>query len=497
MSKQQNISRLVAGGVAWMLALRLGLRFLGLISTMILARLLTPEDFGIVAVATSFYALLALIKDFGFDTAIIQMQNPEKAHYDTAWTFNFIFGIALAIVLICFSGPISQLYDYPGLRPLIWTIASLFIIGGVGNVGTLDFRKNLTFEKEFKLQMLPKLIGVPCTLLLAFWLKSYWALAIGTIVTTLVSLCTGYLMHSYRPSLNLEKAGELFNFSKWLMASNFIYFLNIRAPELLIGKMLNLQAAGIFTISNEISMMATTEVSSAVSRASYPGYSKVADQKNELKRLYLNVISSTAFLLFPIALGVAATAELLVPVFLGEQWLDAIPLIEIIAIGGLFMAINSNSGYVFMALGNPRLNTILGTFRILMFIPMLILFANKFGLIGTAYAVLLTASTMFVVVNYAVISRLPITVGDLIRSFYRPLFGSLLMLVVVFEFINAIETVSFLENVLLLIEAVLIGGAIYFAIVYAMWGCAGKPDGPELNCLKYTKKSIDWLKREA
>ena len=226
----KNISRQVAGGVAWMLMLRMSLRVLGLVSTVVLARLLTPADFGIVAIAMSFFALLYLIKDFGFDTAIIQMQNPRKGHYDTAWTFNLIFGLGLALVLLGFSGLIADLYDTPELEPLIWAIASLFVIGSIESVGTLDFRKNLTFEKEFKLKILPKLIGVPCTLALAYSLRNYWALTIGTIITQFVALCMGYLMHSYRPKFALTAAKELFNFSKWLMANNFIYFLNNRSP---------------------------------------------------------------------------------------------------------------------------------------------------------------------------------------------------------------------------------------------------------------------------
>lgn len=471
-----------------MLALRTSLRVLGLVSTVVLARLLTPEDFGIVAIAMSVFALLYLVKDFGFDTVIIQMPNPKKEHYDTAWTFNLIFGLVLALALISFSGLIAQLYETPALQSLIWAIACLFVIGGLESVGTLDFRKNLTFDKEFKLKILPKLIGVPCTLFFAFWLRNYWALTIGTLITQFIALCMGYLMHNYRPRLEMRAAKELFNFSKWLMVNNFIYFLNNRSPELFIGKILNPQAAGLFTVSNEIAMMSTTEFSAAVSRASYPGYAKVAENANDLKNLYLNVISSTAFLLFPLGLGVASVAGLIVPIFLGDQWLESIPLMKIIAFGGLLMAINSNAGYVFMALGNPRLSTLLGSIRILIFIPSLIYLVSTQGLIGAAWAILFTTAATFFVSTWVIVQRLPVTIGDLIKAFYRPFLSSILMMSVLTQLSGADGQGSVQQNILQLGESVIIGVILYFTAVFLLWVLAKMPEGPEFKLYKVVKK---------
>lgn len=494
MERQKNISRQVAGGVAWMLVLRMSLRVLGLISTVVLARLLTPEDFGLVAIAMSFFALLYLIKDFGFDTAIIQMRAPTKAHYDTAWTFNFIFGVALAVLLVASSGWMANFYEAPHLQPLIWAIASLFIIGGLESVGTLDFRKNLTFDREFKLKILPKLIGVPCTLALAWWLRNYWALTLGTIITQLSALCAGYIMHSYRPRFELSAAKELFNFSKWLMANNLIYFINNRSPEMLIGKVLNPQAAGIFSVSNEVAMMTTTEFSAAISQASYPGYAKVAHDLKELRNLYLNVITSTAFLLFPMALGIAAIADLVVIVFLGEQWLEAIPMIRIIAVAGLLMALNSNAAYVFMALGNPRLSTLLGSLRVLIFIPAMILMLQVQGLVGAAWAILVTTGILFVISNFVIVAKLPVTFGDLARAFYRPCFAATSMLVAI-SLLPGDDQAGLLDASGQLFIALAVGVLSYFAVLFALWWLAGRPRGPEFKALQALTYGFDRARR--
>ncbi len=488
-----NISKQVAGGVAWMLVLRMSLRVLGLISTVVLARLLTPTDFGIVAIAMSFFALLHLIKDFGFDTAIIQMRNPTKAHYDTAWTFNFIFGVALAVVLAGSSGQMAKFYDTPELQPLIWAIASLFIIGGLESVGTLDFRKNLTFDQEFKLRILPKLIGVPCTLVLAWWLRNYWALTLGTIIIQFSALCAGYLMHSYRPRFALSAAKELFNFSKWLMANNLIYFINNRSPEMLVGKILNPQAAGFFSISNEVAMMTTTEFSAAVSKASYPGYAKVAHDMKELRNLYLNVISSTALLLFPMALGIAAVANLVVIVFLGDQWLEVIPIIQLIAIAGLLMALNSNAGYVFMALGNPRLSTLLGTFRVLIFIPAMIFLLQSKGLAGAAGAILVTTVVMFVISNLVVVAKLPVSLFDLVLAFYRPCVAAGLMWVCISLLPG--HQAGIVDAGMSLMISLIVGVISYFSVLFLLWQIKGKPGGPEAKIYQTVARRFGCFKK--
>ncbi|EGG98257.1 hypothetical protein imdm_284 [gamma proteobacterium IMCC2047] len=475
----KSVSKAVATGVAWMLMLRVGLQVLGLISTMVLARLLTPEDFGFVAIAMALFALLSLVKDFGFDTVIIQMKSPTKVHYDTAWTFNLIFGIGLSILLVACAGIIADFYDSPDLKELVWAIASLFVIGGLGSVGVLDFRKNLTFEKEFKFKILPKLIGVPCTLLLAYWLRSYWALAIGTILNQLFMLCMGYWMHSYRPRLSLGAAKELFSFSKWLMANNFIFFINNRSPELLIGKIMSPQAAGLFSVANEVATMPTTELSAAVSRASYPGYAKVSDDSDKLKNLFLTVLASSALFLVPTAVGVSLTADLLVPVFLGNQWLSIIPVIEIISFAGMLIALNSSAGYVFMAMGTPKVTTILGTVRVAIFIPLVITLVHKYGIEGGAWAMLLTAGLMFFVGNSIVLVKLRVTVADLFRVYFRPVSASVIMLLCLSPFTNDVQTEALSEYTLQLLLVVLSGALIYLLSVYFLWFLSGKPEGLE------------------
>lgn len=485
MDDNKNVSGRVAKGVAWMLLLRVSLRLLGLVSTMILARLLTPEDFGIVAIAMSFFALLTLFKSFGFDTAIIQIKHPEREHYDTAWTFNFIFGMSFAVILALCSGWIADFYENDNLNDLVMAVSLLFVIGSLKNVGTLDFRKNLTFSKEFTLQIIPKLVGVPVTLYLAYTYRNYWALTMGTLISTFAAIVVGYVMHSYRPRLSLKYARELFNFSKWLMANNFIYFINNRSPEMIVGKIIDPQAAGFLSVASETATVATTEFVAAVSRASYPGYAKLKDNLNDLKNLYLNVVSSVAFLIFPLGVGVALTSELLVPLFLGDQWLEIIPLIRTIAISGIFFSINSNAGYVLMAIGKPRLSTLIGFIRVLIFIPTLLVCVHFQGLYGAAMAMLYVSVAMFFVNSYIAILNLPVTVADFAKTYFRPLVCATCMCFAVLYGTNIHSSGEVITDIYRLLVIVLVAVPVYFGCAYVLWFMSGKPSGPELKLHEY------------
>ena len=485
MDDDKNVSSRVVKGVAWMLMLRIALRLLGLLSTMVLARLLTPEDFGIVAIAMSFFALLTLFKSFGFDTAIIQIKHPEREHYDTAWTFNFIFGMCFAVILALCAGWIAEFYDNEELHSLVMAVSLLFVIGSVKNVGTLDFRKNLTFSKEFSLHIIPKIVGIPVTLYLAYVYRNYWALTIGTLVTTLASIVVGYVMHTYRPRLSLKYAKELFNFSKWLMANNFIYFINNRSPEMIVGKLLNPQAAGFLSVASETAMVTTTEFAAAVSRASYAGYAKLKDNLHDLKNLYLNVVSSVAFLVFPLGVGVALTSELLVPLFLGDQWLEIIPLIRNIAISGIFFSINSNAGYVLMALGKPRLSTMIGFIRVLIFIPVLVVCVYFQGLYGAAMAMLYVSVIMFFVNSFVAILHLPVTVSDFVKTYLRPFVCSLCMCLAVLSSTEIHSSGEALMDVYRVLLIVMVAVPAYFSSVYLIWFLSGRPAGPEFKLHEY------------
>lgn len=474
-----SLNEQVAKGVLWTMGLRITVRAIAFVSTIILARLLTPEDFGLVAIIMSFFSLIDIFGDFGFDTVLIQKQNATVDHYNTAWSFNVTFGVFSCITVISLSGIISDFYGNPELQPIMLMLSFLFLFNGLQNIGVADFRKNLTFDKEFKFQIIPKLISFFCTIGLAFWLRNYWALVIGALVWKGCILINSYILHNFRPRFIFSARKELFNFSKWLMINNFLNFVNTRSPEMIIGKILSPQATGLFTIAQEISTMPTVEIAATVNRAAYPGYSKISHQPEKLQDLYINIMSSISLIVIPAGVGVASIAKTLVPVVLGAQWHESIVLVQYLAIGGLLLALNSNTGFIFIAMGQPKISCMMGLLRIVIFIPLLIGFPVFYGLEGVALAILLTTIVTFFIYSSVINLKLKIPWRRILALHFRPAIASIAMWLCVKASQPLLYELYNQKEVLVLISMVFLGAFVYGLSILLLWIFAGRPWGPE------------------
>jgi lipopolysaccharide exporter len=168
-----TIGSKMAVGAIWMVLAKLLERSLGLISTLILARVLVPHDFGIVAMAMSFVALLEMLSAFGFDVVLIQKQTKERRHWDTAWTFEIIFGLSIATLMVLCASPVATFFREPDLVDVLRVLAIGSAVQGFQNIGLVAFRTEMRFDREFKFLMAKKLMGFVITVPLAFILDSY------------------------------------------------------------------------------------------------------------------------------------------------------------------------------------------------------------------------------------------------------------------------------------------------------------------------------------
>ena len=321
----QGVGSKMAKGAAWMVGFKLIERSIGLLSTIILARLLIPEDFGLIAMATSVIAVVELLQAFSFDVALIQNQEATREHYDTAWTLNVLFGSICAIVLLALAAPVAAFYGDPRVFWVLICLAFNPLLVSLENIGVVAFRKELQMHKEFWLQLIKRLTVFTVTMVAAFTLKSYWALVIGMLVGRTLSMCLTYVAHPYRPRFSMAARHSLFHFSKWLFVNNIIFVVNARAADFIVGRAAGPAALGAFSLSYEISNLPTTELSAPINRATFPGYARLASAPDELRKQFLNVISMIALVTMPAAFGVAAVAESLVPTLLGAKWSSVSP----------------------------------------------------------------------------------------------------------------------------------------------------------------------------
>jgi O-antigen/teichoic acid export membrane protein len=469
----------MARGAVWMVMFKLLERSIGLISTLILARLLVPADFGVVAMALTFIAMAELLTAFGFDIALIQNQNATEEHYNTAWTGNLLLGLAITLLMLAVAVPISHFYRKP---ELVWVVACLALgpmISGAENIGVVAFRKELSFRREFVFQLSRKLVGFCVVVPLAFILRNYWALVIGTLTSKLAATTISYLMHPFRPRLSLQHIGQLFRFSKWILLHNIVAFARERSSDFFVGRMFGAATLGTYSISYEFANLPTTELGAPINRALLPGFAKM-ESGADVASAYGNAIGLLAWLALPVAAGLFALAPFFVPVVLGTKWLDAVELMRALALNGVLLMLHASMCAVLVARGFPARVAAANITYVAVLLPLLSLFALRFGIQGVVYAALLSSVVCTPVYLWQI--RRSIGIGPMVflRAIARPALASLVMVALIAWAVPPYELgTTVAQAVGWLLSGVAIGAAAYLTIGWILWALVGKPAGTE------------------
>jgi lipopolysaccharide exporter len=478
MSKE--IQQKMAFGAGWMVLFSLTERSLGLISMLILVRLLSPTDFGIVAMATSFIFMAELLVRFGFDIALIQRQNATEEDYHTAWTCNLLLGMLITVLMLASANSIAWFYGRPELFWIVCALALGSSISGLENIGVVAFRKDMQFRREFAFQLSRKLIGFLVVVPLAFFLHSYWALVAGTLASRLAGTVTSYLVHSFRPRLTLAKVRSLLGFSKWLLLNNAVCFFKERSSDFVIGRLLGAEPLGLYSISYEVSSMPTTELSAPINRALLPGFARIAHDPVAMRAAYRNAISALALIAVPAAAGIFAIAPFLVPVILGTKWLTAVPLMEILALNGGLLLFHSSICTVLIASGHPDCVTKTNASYVVMLLALLGLLVPFFGVTGAAFSALGASVLATPIYLLQVSGAVGISAGVFARAAARPVVAAVVMVGLVrWTMPDWSAAMTAIESIGWLMGGVASGGMVYAIAVLMLWAGVGRPEGVE------------------
>lgn len=471
-----------------MIGFRTADRGLGIISLLILARLLMPEDFGLVAIAMSVVALIELTGAFGFDVVLIQHRDPKDEHFNTVFTLNVLIGVGGGLALAGLAHVTAVYFADDRLIHVMYVLGIAWAVQGFENVGTVMFRRNMEFRREFAFLTSKRLLTFVTTLIAAFVLRSYWALVIGIVTGRVAMVVLSYAMHSYRPRFSLAAIRELMSFSFWLFLGNVVGFFNQRLSTFIIGRFDGAHQVGQYTVAYEIGTLPTSELLAPINRAIIPGFARMACEPDHLRDGFLAVMSLTTAFAVPAAFGIAAIAEPLVITLLTDKWAEAVPLLQVLAFLGAISAITSSAFPAFYALGRPRVGTLIHGLRLATVVPAMLAGASMFGVIGIAWADL--SATLLVLPFSIVIAcrALDLSVTTLLRQIWRPFAASLGMYFSVkalLEFAHA--TYPGLHGVTVLLAAIGAGIVIYAILLFVLWFVLGRDAGIEARLLQLAR----------
>jgi O-antigen/teichoic acid export membrane protein len=383
------LGRLAVRGGVWVVALRVTHRVLGLARTIVLARLLSPNDFGLMGIAILAINTLETFSRTGFEAALVRKKENIKEYLDTAWTVQLARSVVLFAVLYLAAPLIAGFFRSPQAFPVIRLLAFLELFTGAKNIGTIYFQKELRFDKRFILEFSGLFVNIAVSLTLAFILRNVWALVYGSLANALVTCVVSYLIHPHRPklSINVEKMKELFHFGKWLFGSSILIFIVTQGDDAFVGKMLGITALGFYQMAYHLSNASATEITHIVSQVMFPVYSKIQDNISKLGETYLSVLRFIAFLSFPVGVLFFVVAPDFTRLFLGDKWMPMVPAMRVLCVFGLSRSIGSTVGPVLYATNNPKVETKLGLFQLIVLIVLIYPLAKFWGILGVSYAV--------------------------------------------------------------------------------------------------------------
>lgn len=472
--------------------MRLADRAIGLVSIAILARLLLPDDFGLVGYAMAFFAILEIFFQFSFETVLIRDQDAGREAYDTAWTLDLIKGAVLGLLMVVGAAPIAEFFNEPEVETVLQWLAILPAVRGLENIGTVDFHKDMTFNKEFYFNFAVRFISSIATIGLAIALRSHWALVIGMLARAGLRIILSYIMSPYRPRLSLARFSRVFGFSKWLLFDNILCGLNERLPVVVIGRFFPAQAVAYFNVGIELSDIASEELAAPIRRALFPGVAKIAHDSVRMVQTLSSSLSVIVLLGLPVTIGMAVVAPLIVPVLLGENWLGVVPVIQVLAANSTTYILYSNSHIAFLVLNRPEITTYLSTVRTVMLVPALFVLVPGYGAEGAAWA-MAGANAVTIAIDYGVVLRMvDWKLRQIVAITWRSVVGVIGMAVCVQFAYAQLLVEPQLPTVVQLLVCVSLGAASYSLIVLTLWWLSGRPAHAEAYAIRMARKLVSW-----
>ena len=433
----------------------------------ILARLLSPTDFGIVSISNLVIAFFQIFANLGFSNSIIYKQESDRNVLSTLYFLNLIVGVVIFVV-IYFSTPyIVSFYHEPKLDRVVPLASYYFLIVYFGQLYFFLLEKELRFRSVAIIDIAGTVVGSGVTITLAYSGYEELSLIIGSLVmqTIKTGLQVLFGLKFFIPAwfFNLRDVKEHLQFGLYNLGDGLLGFVQANSDAIFIGGMLGTQLLGYYTIAFQLAVFPISKLNPIILQVAYPILAKMKDNTANLKQSYLKILDFISYCNLPLLAGLYITAESVVPLFYGPGWEKTIDLIRIFVFVGALSCLSHPLYTLAFTKGKPSLLFYLNLITLFIKVPLVYLLGTYYQVTGIAVAFLL-ATFLNLVVNFLIVRYL---IGDFMGSFLRSIAKPMLFCLVMVGVVAVYKTVVGYEGLANMLAEVVIGGTIYALLTLA------------------------------
>jgi lipopolysaccharide exporter len=428
----------VKKGIIWVLTQRLFLRIFSLIRIPILARLLSPTDFGLVGIVTTVLFFIDILTRTGFQIALIQKKENVDDYLDVGWTINLIRGLVQTGITVILAQTVANFYNEPMLVGLIIYSSISTFISSFDSIRTILLQRNLQMRSLSLITIIVSGCSFIFTVVLAYLTRNVWALVWGTIIQTVLTTVGSYIIAPYHPHLvfDISKIKELWNYGKWEFLSGLFLTLFMQGDNLFVGKVLGVTALGYYTMAYNIGNVISTEFVDSIRGVVFPAFSSIQDDLVRLKKFYLTIYHFTASIGCVFAVGLSLLAPQFVEVILGPKWINIIAPLQVLAIWGGIQMLSTSTAPLFRAINQPDWFAKIQATKLFFLIILIYPFSKMWGITGTALAALIAASLEIPVGLILTRKALSCNYKELLLPMVAPLISIIIVSALYFSFQN-------------------------------------------------------------
>lgn len=462
---QHSFKDTTVSGVKWSVIGRIGQNIIVFVIGVVLARLLSPAEFGLLGMIGVIVGFAKIFTELGFGAALIQKKEISQEELSSVFWLNLAGGTLLTVLFIVLAPAIARFYQTPELRLITAFISFNFLISSVVIIQNTLLTKEINFKYISYIEILANLIAGSVAIYMAAVGYGVWSLVAQSLLISVTTAALMWFFSSWRPSFTFRIGAikALLKFSLNHLGNRSMNYWARNLDNLLIGKFLGSGSLGVYSKSYAIMLLPLQNVSHVLSRVMFPALSKIQDDREKVRQVFLRITRVIALITFPMMTGLFVVVEPFVLVVFGEQWSGMIPILQVLCLVGMIQSIGTLNGNLYLSQGRADLQFRVGiVLKAVVFIG--IVTGIKWGVLGVAigYA---TASAINSYPSFKFAGRLVgLTYRDLLKNLKSTFFISVVMAVIVWG-VGYFIPVSW-PLWLLLVLQVLLGIILYSAFVY-------------------------------